>query len=57
MRPFYGLCVSFLLGLGLVSCKQEAAPAVTTTTGVGHGKWDVTYADPALYAWFLEHSK
>jgi len=30
---------------------------LTIYPGVAHGGWNVTYADPALYAWFLEHSK
>jgi predicted esterase len=29
---------------------------LTIYPGVGHEKWEVTYADPALYAWFLQHS-
>lgn len=29
---------------------------LTVYPGVGHEKWEVTYADPALYAWFLQHS-
>jgi len=38
--------------------QKEGNPAkLTIYPGVGHGGWNVTYADPALYAWFLEHSK
>ena len=27
---------------------------LTIYPGVGHGGWDKTYGDPALYAWFLQ---
>ena len=30
---------------------------LTLYPGVGHGGWDKTYADPTLYAWFLQHSR
>lgn len=29
---------------------------LTLYPNVGHEKWDVTYANPALYDWFLQHS-
>ena len=37
--------------------KLGAPVQLTVIPGVGHGDWDVTYANPALYAWFLQHSK
>jgi len=30
---------------------------LTIYPGVGHGGWDKTYANPALYAWFLDHAR
>lgn len=30
---------------------------LTIYPGVGHDSWTPTYADPALYAWFLEHRR
>ena len=38
--------------------KAEGATEVKLTIypGVGHEKWDVTYSDPALYDWFLQHA-
>ncbi len=29
---------------------------LTVYPDVGHEKWDVTYSDPELYAWFLKHA-
>ena len=29
----------------------------TLLPGVGHGGWDKIYGDPALYEWFLQHSR
>ena len=29
---------------------------LTIYPGVGHEKWDMTYDNPELYAWFLQHS-
>jgi dipeptidyl aminopeptidase/acylaminoacyl peptidase len=37
--------------------KLGAPVKLTIYPGVGHGKWDVTYANPALYSWFLSQSK
>ncbi len=38
--------------------KRLGAPVkLTIYPGEGHGGWDKTYADPALYAWFLQHSR
>jgi predicted esterase len=38
--------------------KEEGADVkLTVYPGVGHGGWDKTYADPDLYAWFLQHSR
>ncbi len=37
--------------------RQGAPVKLTVYPGVGHEKWDVTYANPALYSWFLSHSK
>jgi predicted esterase len=34
-----------------------ATVKLTIYPGVGHEKWDVTYSDPALYAWLLAQSK
>jgi hypothetical protein len=28
----------------------------TVYPGVGHDSWTPTYANPALYAWFLQHN-
>lgn len=30
---------------------------LTEYAGVGHDAWSASYADPALYAWFLRHAK
>ena len=37
--------------------KLGAPVKLTIYPGVGHGDWDVTYRNPALYSWFLAHSK
>jgi len=37
--------------------ENGAEVKLTIYPGVGHGGWDKTYADPALYAWFLQHSR
>jgi predicted esterase len=37
--------------------RQGAPVKLTIYPGVGHEKWDVTYANPALYSWFLSQSK
>jgi predicted peptidase len=42
----------------LASRLKQVGADVTLTIypGVGHEKWDVTYSNPKLYAWFLQHS-
>jgi predicted esterase len=35
--------------------KQGGPVKLTLIPGVGHGQWDKVYADPALYAWFLQY--
>lgn len=38
--------------------KQDGAEfKLTIYAGVGHGGWDKIYANPDLYAWFLQHSR
>jgi predicted esterase len=37
--------------------KLNAPVKLTIQQGIGHGGWGEAYADPELYAWFLEHSK
>jgi predicted peptidase len=51
--------VPTLYSTNVAAAMQKAGAPVKLTVypGVGHGDWDKTYSDPALYAWFLEHSK
>jgi predicted esterase len=38
--------------------QKIGAPAeLTIYPNAGHGKWDVTYGNPALYSWFLSQKK
>jgi predicted esterase len=37
--------------------KEGAEVKLTILPGVGHGGWDKIYADPELYAWFLQHAR
>ena len=38
--------------------QKLGAPAeLTIYPNAGHGKWDVTYGNPALYSWFLSQKK
>lgn len=45
--------------LGVVDAmKGFGAPVkLTVYPGLGHGGWNMTYDNPALYSWFLEYSK
>ena len=45
--------------LDIVDAMQGLGAPVKLTLypGLGHGGWDMTYDNPALYAWFLQYSK
>lgn len=46
---------SFAIVEALRSCGGK--PRLTIYPDTGHDAWTATYADPALYAWFLQHSR
>lgn len=49
------LQASQLMVEAVQACGGQAR--LTIYPGVGHDSWTPTYADPALYAWFLEHTR
>jgi len=47
------------LSLAVVDAMEGFGAPVKLTVypGLGHGGWNMTYDNPALYTWFLQYSK